>query len=170
MPRISPLTGFRLRLFRPPGVRTCPTCPGGTGCLVDFTDLPTRLTNGYDSGGVISNYMGPWYGLSFHSFYGIWGGSTAAGSIANVARLAAVAPSPGVIYTSDNFLSPSSIEKVAGLMQVSLFRDFNQVLGLNPACLPHCRAACGRAQEASGCCDLKQCLSKAHTRVHVHQS
>ncbi len=38
--------------------------PGGM--LISFTDLPGRLTLPDETGGVISNYLGPYHSLSFH--------------------------------------------------------------------------------------------------------
>lgn len=102
-------------------VPLCPFCDDGTGCLVDFTDLPKKLTSDYDDGGVLSNFMGSWHGLSIHSFYGVWAGTTAVASIPDAARYATTAPSGGVIYTTDNYVPPSYFEKVAGTMQVRYF-------------------------------------------------
>ena len=39
---------------------------------MDFTDLPQRPTLPTDTGGVVTNFLGPWHGLSVHGFYGVW--------------------------------------------------------------------------------------------------
>ncbi len=39
---------------------------------MDFKDLPQTLTLTTDTGGVITNFLGNWHGLSIHGFYGVW--------------------------------------------------------------------------------------------------
>lgn len=42
------------------------TDPGISSKLLSFEDIPNTLTNPNERGGVISNSMGPYRGLSFH--------------------------------------------------------------------------------------------------------
>ena len=55
---------------------------------MDFADLPQALTLSNDVGGVISNFLGPWHGLSVHGFHGVWAAPNASLIIPNAARYA----------------------------------------------------------------------------------
>lgn len=61
--------------------------PGScAGTLVDFADLPQSLTLQNDPAGVITNFLGPWHGLSVHGFHGVWAAPNASLIIPNAAR------------------------------------------------------------------------------------
>ena len=55
---------------------------------MDFTDLPPTLTLSNDPGGVITNFLGPWHGLSVHGFHGVWAAPNASLVVPNAARCA----------------------------------------------------------------------------------
>lgn len=78
------------------------------------------MTSNDETGGIISNYLGPWYGLAFHSMLGIWGYPNATDYIDNEDRLTFGAPTPGVMYTTglNVYGPPSYFEAVSGLMKV----------------------------------------------------
>ena len=72
-------------------VRRSPPAPGSCGIggkVVNFVDLPKAMTLSTDTGGVITNFLGNWHGLSIHGFYGIWNAPDASLLIPNAARCA----------------------------------------------------------------------------------
>ena len=100
----------------------CQPCEDGTGCLVNFMDLPSDLNVPTDYGGVNTDFLGVFHGLVFSNFYGIWSSPNASSVISNVGRLTTDEPTPGVIYSSMAY-SLVYFEAVDSLMQVSCCKD-----------------------------------------------